>query len=53
VCKACGKRGHWSKDYRLHCHIISIGQLDERGFKVLIEGGVMRIFDTSCLLLDR
>jgi hypothetical protein len=36
---------------RLTTNIISVGQLDEVGFKVIIEEGVMRVFDEDrCLL---
>jgi len=38
---------------RLTTNIISVGQLDEVGFKVLIEEGVMRVFDEERRLLAK
>lgn len=36
---------------RLTTNIISIGQLDEEGFKILIEGGLLKIWDVQRRLL--
>ena len=38
---------------RLTTNIISVGQLDEAGFQVLVEGGVMRIRDEEHRLLAK
>jgi hypothetical protein len=38
---------------RLTAHIISVGQLDERGFKVQVEDGVMRVHDECRRLLAK
>ena len=38
---------------RLTTNIVSIGQLDEDGFKVLIESGILRLFDLQRQLLAK
>jgi hypothetical protein len=38
---------------RLTNNIMSVGQLDEMGFQLIIEGGVMRIRDVDCRLLAK
>jgi hypothetical protein len=38
---------------RLTTNIVSLGQMDENGFKVVIEEGILRIFDPSRLLLAK
>jgi hypothetical protein len=38
---------------KLRSNIISIGQLDERGCKVLIDDGVLRVRDKDCHLLAK
>ncbi|XP_066312267.1 uncharacterized protein [Miscanthus floridulus] len=38
---------------RLTANIVSVGQLDEGGYQVLIEDGVMRVRDEECRLLAR
>jgi hypothetical protein len=38
---------------RLTAHIISVGQLDEHGFKVQVEDGVMRVHDECRRLLAK